>query len=207
MVSGIAIQAVNSLGMVQLELNMKQTSIMAATIGLGIAVGGILAGRLSHGRAHPRVIRWGLWGIFIMLLLLSISIPRRDTTGAELSRSRLDPLATAVGGSNVALVNDSYQHLLGYWGSLPALAMLGIAAALFAIPLQVFVQSRPPEDQKGRMIAVMNQANFLAILLSGVVYGIFDAVVVALGWPRSPIFAMMAGLVLPVLLFYHPRFE
>jgi acyl-[acyl-carrier-protein]-phospholipid O-acyltransferase/long-chain-fatty-acid--[acyl-carrier-protein] ligase len=78
---------------------------------------------------------------------------------------------------------------------------------MFAIPLQVFVQSRPPDDQKGRMIAVMNQANFLAILLSGVVYGLFDSLVVALGWPRSPIFAMMAVLVVPVLLLYHPKFE
>ena len=57
------------------------------------------------------------------------------------------------------------------------------------------------------MIAVMNQANFLAILLSGVVYGVFDALVIQLGWPRSPIFAMMAVLVIPVLIFYHPKFE
>ena len=37
---------------------------------------------------------------------------------------------------------------------------------MYAIPLQVFMQSRPPEGRKGRMIAVMNQANFVAIMLS-----------------------------------------
>jgi MFS family permease len=221
MVSGIALQAVNSLGMVQLQRNMKQTSIMAATIGLGIAAGGVLAGRLCHGRANPRVTRWGLWGIVAMLLLISISLPVDrsteaannaaserssvvDSSIAELDAPR-DDAAPSDGSRDDA--NRRYRHLLGFWGSLPALAVLGIAAALFAIPLQVFVQSRPPDDQKGRMIAVMNQANFLAILLSGVVYGVFDALVIRLGWPRSPIFAMMAMLVVPVLLLYHPKFE
>jgi acyl-[acyl-carrier-protein]-phospholipid O-acyltransferase/long-chain-fatty-acid--[acyl-carrier-protein] ligase len=222
MVSGITIQAVNSLGMVQLQRNMKQTSVMAATIGLGIAVGGVLAGRLSHGRANPRVVRWGLWGIVAMLLLISISLPidgsnepptvvsSESSTAADrpvLGAAEVNAPALSNVNGSVADANRRFRHLLGFWGSLPALAVLGIAAALFAIPLQVFVQSRPPDDQKGRMIAVMNQANFLAILLSGVVYGIFDAVVVSLGWPRSPIFAMMALLVLPVLLLYHPQFE
>ncbi len=221
MVSGIAIQAVNSLGMVQLQRNMKQTSLMAATIGLGIAMGGVLAGRMSHGRASPRVTRWGLWGIVAMLLLLSVSLPVAAPRGGEGSegakasvtaQSRLDTARlTSVEATDISQATEpiktNYRHLLGFWGSLPALAVLGIAAAWFAIPVQVFVQSRPPDDQKGRMIAVMNQANFLAILLSGVVYGAFDAIVVQLGWPRSPIFAMMALLVIPVLILYHPTFE
>ena len=52
------------------------------------------------------------------------------------------------------------------------------------------------------MIAVMNQANFVAILMSGILYSVFDRVVEFLHWPRSPIFAMMAVLLLPVALFY-----
>ena len=93
-------------------------------------------------------------------------------------------------------------HLLGFQGSLAVLTLLGFAAALFAIPVQVFIQSRPPEGQKGRMIAVMNQANFVAILFAGVLYESFDRVVTAMDWPRSSIFAMMAILTLPVALFY-----
>jgi acyl-[acyl-carrier-protein]-phospholipid O-acyltransferase/long-chain-fatty-acid--[acyl-carrier-protein] ligase len=55
------------------------------------------------------------------------------------------------------------------------------------------------------MIAVMNQTNFIAILLSGLLYKWFDSIVVSLAWPRSSIFAMMAFLMLPLLLFYRPR--
>ena len=50
------------------------------------------------------------------------------------------------------------------------LALLGMAAGVFAIPVQVFIQTRPPREQKGRMIAVMNIFNFIAILLGGIVY-------------------------------------
>lgn len=171
LVSGIAIQAVNSLGLVQLVLNKTWTSAMTAVIAVGIAIGAVIAGRMCHGRADTRVVRRGAWGLFLFLLVISISLP---------------------GGT----------HLLGFWGSLPVLIILGVSAGMFAIPVQVFIQTRPPDDQKGRMIAVMNQANFIAIMLSGVAYWGFDRIVFDLGWPRSTIFAMMAVLMLPVAVFY-----
>ena len=174
LVAGVTMQAVNSLGLVQLGLNKLSTSVLVAMIGVGIAVGAVIAGRLSHGRADFRIVRAGSFGLVAFFLLLSISRP---------------------GG----------VHLLGFVGSVPALLLLGASAGFFAIPVQVFIQARPPKGQKGRMIAVMNQANFIAILLSGVVYMLFDRLVVGLGWPRSPIFAMLAALMLPVALFYHPR--
>jgi len=175
LVSGIAIQAVNSLGMVQLRLDQARTSALAAIIGLGIAVGAVIAGRLSHGRADFRIVRVGLWGIVACLL----------------------PLSLAPGGA----------HLLGFQGSLLVLALLGMAAGFFAIPVQVFIQSRPPKEQKGRMIAVMNLVNFIAILCSGILYGLFDWIVEDRGWPRSTIFAMMAAIVLPLAVLYRPTNE
>ena len=180
LVAGIAIQAVNSFGLKQLELEKDLvtgktwTSLLTAVIAIGIAGGAVLAGRLSHGKANFRLVRAGLWGILGCLLLLSVSLPGGD-------------------------------HLLGYRGSLAVLVLLGLSAAMFAIPLQVFIQTRPPDGQKGRMIAVMNQFNFVAILLSGVFYSLFVLIVESCGWPRSPIFAMMGVLVIPALLFYHPE--
>jgi hypothetical protein len=171
LVSGIAIQSINSLGLVQLELGKQWTSLLTAMIGVGIAVGAVTAGRMCRGRADPRVVRLGVWGIVAFLLILSISLP---------------------GG----------QHLLGFWGSLVVLMLVGISAGLFAIPVQVYIQARPPAGQKGRMIAVMNQANFIAITLSGVIYLAMDRWAVSMEWPRSTLFAMIAGLFLPVVLFY-----
>ena len=54
------------------------------------------------------------------------------------------------------------------------------------------------------MIAVMNIFNFIAILLGGIVYALFDRLTVALGSPRSYIFAMTAALMLPLAILYRP---
>jgi acyl-[acyl-carrier-protein]-phospholipid O-acyltransferase/long-chain-fatty-acid--[acyl-carrier-protein] ligase len=85
------------------------------------------------------------------------------------------------------------------------MVLLGMFAAFFAIPVQVFIQARPTEDQKGRVIAVMNLANFTAILLSGAIYGLFDRLVRAFELPHSPIFIMTGLIILPVAVFYRPK--
>lgn len=171
MVGGIAIQAVNRFGVTQLGVGDLRTSLLTATIGVGIAFGSIVVGRLCQGRPDPRFVKLGLWGIVASLLILGISRP-------------------------------DGVHLLQFSGSLPFLVLLGASAAFFAVPVQVFLQSRPPDGLKGRMIAVMNQANFVAIMLSGLVYKFFDSVVVSRGWPRSAVFAMMALMTLPIAIFY-----
>lgn len=178
LISGITLQAVNSLGQAQLQLGDLRTSLMTATIGLGIAVGAVLAGLMCRGKPDFRIVTAGAWGIVICMAILSISLPSAD-------------------GPPV--------HMLGFWGSIPFLIIAGISAGMFAIPVQVFIQTRPPENQKGQMIATMNLTNFIAIFLSGALYKLFDLIVESLHWPRSPIFAFTALLLLPVAIFYRPR--
>jgi len=170
LVGAMAPLAVNSLGKLQLELNDFWTSLMPASIGVGIAVGAVIAGRLSQGKADFRVARLGLWGIAITLLLMSIA-PKGN-------------------------------HFLGYGGSLITLGGLGISAGMFAVPVQVFIQSRPPADQKGRMIAVMNLMNFTAMLIAGLLYQLFNQIVNSANWPRSALFLLMAVLLVPLLILF-----
>lgn len=181
LVSGIAMQAVNSFGMKQLGCGTLSTSIMTASIGVGIAAGSIVAAKLSRSYADGTVVRWGIIGIFVSLVIMSISLP-----------------------SNGA---DVWHHWLGYPGALPVLMLLGVSAGLFAIPLQVFLQARPPENQKGRMLAAMNLSNYIAILLSGTAYGILDLIVTTFQLPRSLLFGFMSLLILPLLLWYRPVFN
>jgi MFS family permease len=180
LVSGVALQSVNSLGMTQLGVGEGPTSLLTAVIGLGIAVGAVLAGRISRGKVDFRLGGWGASAMAAGFFLMAVSLPQ------------------AGGG---------FRHLLGFAGSFPALIFLGGAAGMLAIPVQVFIQTRPPEDQKGRMIAVMNLTNFMAILLSGAIYMAFDRLIEAMHWPRSVLFAFNALLILPVALFYRPEAE
>ena len=92
---------------------------------------------------------------------------------------------------------------------------LGYSAGIFVVPLQVFLQARPPADRKGRMIGTMNLANWIAILLAAGFYGLcsklFTLPAAAPGeGVRSNIswtFAVMAVLILPVAVTFRPPDE
>lgn len=177
LIAGLTIQSVNSLSKVQLGLTDTWTSLLVALISVGIAIGGLIAGSLTRKMSDNFVIQIGMWGTVLFCAVLSITLP-----GAE------------AGPGN--------GHLLGFAGCVPVLMLLGASAAFFAIPIQVFLQDRPPHQLKGRMIAVMNQANFFAIVISGAVYMLLDRVITAADWPRSYLFAAMALLFLPVAILY-----
>lgn len=174
MIAGLTVQSVNSMCKVQLELSDTATSLMVALISIGIAVGGVSAGWLSRSG--------------------------NGDTGPRLIQYGMWGVVIACGIMSITLPGG--QLLIGKWGLPVFLIVLGAAAAFFSIPIQVFLQARPPAELKGRMIAVMNQANFFAIVMSGVLYMILDRLVITMDWPRSTLFAAMALLFLPVAIFY-----
>jgi predicted MFS family arabinose efflux permease len=174
MVGGIVQQTVNALGKTQLQLTDRATSMLAASIGVGIAVGCVLGGYLSRGRVNPKVVLTGAIGLFITLVLMSLP-----------------------GGEQ--------RHLLGYRGSIPVLIVMGVFTGMFIVPVQVALQSRPPREEKGRMIATMNQFSWIGIILGAILYQVSIKVLDITGWPRSSIFVVCAALMVPVLLFYRPQ--
>ena len=173
LVGGIVQPAVNALGKLQFELGDLWTSLMNAGIALGIAVGCLWAGQLSHGRFNGRLVRVGAWGLVACLVLLALP---------GLGRSQL----------------------LGPLGSSPVLVALGFFAGLFVVPIQVYLQSKPPKDEKGRMIAAMNLFNWIAILTSALLYSVFGWCINKMGAPSSIMFGFTALLILPVAYMYRP---
>lgn len=177
LIAGLTIQSVNSLSKLQLGLSDTWTSLLVALISVGIAMGGLIAGALTRKISDNFVIQIGMWGTVAFCALLAITLPGSED-------------------------EPGHGHLLGFAGCVPVLMLLGASAAFFAIPIQVFLQDRPPQELKGRMIAIMNQANFFAIVLSGAVYMLLDRTITAADWPRSYLFAAMALLFLPVAILY-----
>ena len=174
MIAGLTIQAVNSLCKVQLALSDTATSLMVALISIGIAVGAVAAGWLSRSGSGDSSVRVIRWGMWGVVIACGI----------------------------ISITLPGGELMIGIWGLPIFLIVLGAAAAFFSIPIQVFLQSRPPAELKGRMIAVMNQANFFAIVMSGVLYMALDRLIITMDWPRSTLFAAMALLFLPVAIFY-----
>jgi MFS family permease len=196
LLAGMVPSAVNAVGKLELQVGDANTSYMAGLIGVGIAVGCAVGGIVSKGRIDFRLLRIGVIGMCACLLIAGIpgggdAVGVKDAAGAFVDLPGL----------------GEGRQWLGFWGSLPIMLLLGTFTGLFAVPLQVFMQSRPPEDKKGRMIAVMNQANWVGVLLSAGIYYVLSRTVEAADWPRSTMFLFIAALTLPIALFYHPKQE
>jgi acyl-[acyl-carrier-protein]-phospholipid O-acyltransferase/long-chain-fatty-acid--[acyl-carrier-protein] ligase len=134
--------------------------------------------------------------------------------GGYFSRNQVNPRIVMIGGAGLvatmiamSLPGGERQHLLGYWGSIPVLLLMGTFTGMFIVPIQVLLQSRPPRSEKGRMIATMNQFTWIGILLSAVLYKAFIEVLDVTGGPQNLLFAFTAAIMLPVALFYRPRHE
>lgn len=183
--AGMVQPAVNAFGKQQIGLDDFQTSLMLAGVGFGIAVGCVVAGKLCGHKINFGIARIGAWGIVL----------------------------TCAGIAAVPFVTGTPAS--ARWMTSSLLLLMGISAGFFAVPLQVLMQARPPAGQKGRMMGAMNLFNWLGILLSAVGYGVCSnlfveppvtegaAPVSHIGWT----FAVVAGLMLPVALFYRPQDE
>ncbi|MBA3484736.1 MAG: MFS transporter [Pirellulales bacterium] len=195
LLAGLVPPAVNSLGKLVLQVDDDNTSYLSAMIGVGIAVGCVIGGLVSRGRIDFRLLRIGSIGLLVCLAI--VAIPADGDVGKLTDAGKLIRMPG---------FGESTQ-LLGFWGSMPMFLVLGAFTGLFAVPLQVFMQSRPPDDKKGRMIAVMNQANWIGILLAVGIYWALTKLIEWQQWPRSVIFWFIALLMLPIALFYHPKNE
>jgi MFS family permease len=283
--------SVNVLGLNQFGLNYQATSLLLAVTSIGIALGFILAGKLSRDRIRFRLVPIGAWGCVAVLMLMGLpggapyttfrKVPPRNvpkelrhlevraslaaaTRAActalqgnaplggpagsavllmeRLTEERLAPrffepelyqaqrVALHVSGALAwaapagprmvrapefaDVVADAaferlapvryWPHLLGYAGSLAALVAAGFFAGFFALPVQVFLQARPPDQLKGRIIGTMNLMNWIFMILATVFYPLVHSLLQGTGLPAFAAFAVTALVLLPIAVLYHP---
>jgi acyl-[acyl-carrier-protein]-phospholipid O-acyltransferase/long-chain-fatty-acid--[acyl-carrier-protein] ligase len=154
------------------------------------------------------------WRLGVLTASMGVGIAVGCVLGGYLSRGRVNR-TVVIGGALgavitlllMALPGTQQGHLLGYYGSIPVLILVGMFSGMFIVPVQVALQSRPPKEEKGRMIATMNQCSWVGIILGAVLWEICQMVLAQTGWPPSLIFAVTAALMLPVALFYRPKDE
>ena len=227
--------AINALGKEQFHMNDLITGVLAATTGVGIAVGCVVAGILSKDRVRGWIVRTGAWGITLSLLLLALPGPgwslvreeirdlkQRAQSKAEQvvaaeknvdSTAKLsdDPTNQSVQidpkSPQLAMTTERFFRgtLLGPYGSALALISVGLFAGFYSVPLQVYLQSTAPVEQKGRIIGANNLINWIGIASAGGVC--FLGRIVLVDWlmlPYASLFGLAALLMLPVALFYRP---
>lgn len=170
--------SINSVGKQQLLVGNENANTWTSLLAASIAIGIAIGSLLSGFLSGGRInVRVLRYGCCgIVLFMVLLSIPgNRD------------------------------NHLLGYWGCFVVMLLLGAATGLFYVPLQTFLQARPLENIKGRILATTAMANWIAILLCALLYSVFDRIIKTNEWPRSFLFALSALLFLPIVLFYHPN--
>ena len=175
-VGGTVHQLVNEFGVYQWKIGDARTSLLLASIGVGIAVGCISATLLSRHRINFALVNRGAWGMAGCLVALW-------------SIAEVAPLPVP-----------------GTWIAAAAgvLLVLGFCAGIFVVPLQVFLQVCPTPDLKGRMMGTMNLINFCGIVLSAVVFFLLRTLLQAVELPISWTFPALATVVLPVALLFRP---
>ncbi len=123
-----------AVGKVQMGLSEFTTSLMTASVAVGIGLGSLAAGVVSRVRPVFSLVQVGCLGIIVTLLLLMI--PGRAVAPEGFPRQ--------VGSA------------IGFGGMVLVCTALGVFLGLFAVPLQVFLQGRAKPEIKGRVIGAMN---------------------------------------------------
>lgn len=166
--------AINRLGIDQLKIGPLWTGCLAASTGLGIAVGCAVAGKWSQRGHGGTIARVGIWGLATCLALLAVPGPRLGAT------------------------------LLGAEGSAAALVGVGFFAGLFSVPIQIYLLTQAPADQKGRIIAALNLINWTGLALSGVFYALADTLRKQWQQPEAMLFAYAAMVLFGLAIIYRP---
>ncbi|TWT94067.1 Lysophospholipid transporter LplT [Botrimarina colliarenosi] len=148
----------------------------------------------------------------ILAAMLGIGIPIGCLLGGKLSAGRINPRVVAWGAFGIvvslglmSLRGGPKEHLLGFYGSIPVLIVAGISTGVFIVPIQVAVQALPPANEKGRMIALMNQCNWIGIILGALLYQGALEICEHFNQPRNTAFAIGAAVMLPIALWYRPK--
>ena len=166
---------INWLGREQFSMNNSNTSFLLATVSLGIAAGFVCAGKISAGNVNFRLVQIGALGLATCLLLLALPS---------------------------SLHGDQWGHLLGVGGSRIVLIFSGFFAGLFALPVQVYLQAKPPQSVKGRVIGAMNLVTWIAIVLAAIFFFLSDALLRSMNLPKFGIFGITGLMLLPIAFFY-----
>lgn len=165
-----ALQAllINILGMEQFALGEANTAYLLVAELLGVAIGGLVCGRVASGR------RW-----------LSVLVPAGFTlAGAMLLIGLLPMVPESMRAGGVDLPAR-------FAAALALLLLAGAGGGMLLVPLEAFIQARPPADRKGQVIAAANFAAFTGMMISGLTYVIMVATM-----PPTAGFAVMGVMTL-----------
>ena len=187
-VGAVVMLLVNNVCRNQLFYREDTTSCMTACIGLGIAIGCLTCGRLSGKKIRFDLVRIGAVGVCGALCLVALIclVAPEPIAGDPASPEKLQ----------LPFQAELFHAVFNGIG----LMSMGLFAGLFAVPLQVYIQTRPPESMKGRVIAASALITWIGILFASAYYWLLTYLfsIGALNWA----FVVTGALIGVVPIFF-----
>lgn len=152
-----------------LLVEQQHVGPLLAVLTIGIGIGALLAGILSRGKIELGLVPVGGLGIAVAAVFLA-----------------------AAPGGHAGLPSTS-----SYAISCVLLLGLGLAAGLYDIPLQAFVQDRSPPESRGSIMAAYSFLTFAGMLAASGVYALLSG---PLGLSAQGIFLVCGITTLPVVV-------
>ena len=143
--ASLATLNIDLLGSEVLGLSKTETSVLMVALVIGVALGSVLAGWWSGGRVELGLVPLGAMGIVVSSLCVYFA-----------------------GANVVPSIPVSSQQ--GFYWSAVCLAMMGVSAGLFNVPLEAYLQHRSDVRTRGTILAGSNFLSFSFILLTSAIY-------------------------------------
>ena len=164
-----------------LRVPQECVAILVIALSLGLALGALLAGQLSRGRIVLKLVPIGT--LFIVLFSAALFFT---------------PTVLVPEGKEVASCFTK-----GFFFASGGLFLLGISAGLYDVPLLATLQTKSPEEHRGRILAAYNFCSFAAMAIFSVVQGFLASPpgFKERGLSATHIWALCAILTLPILVY------
>ncbi len=107
----------------------------------------------------------------LLMTFLSLGIGAGSMLAGRLSGDKVEIGLVPLGSICMGVFSLALFGARGsYWASVAMLSMLGVAAGVFFVPLNAYLQQRSDSGEKGRIIATNNIYNTLGMLLATAVF-------------------------------------
>jgi len=129
----------------------------------------------------------------LLFTALAIGIGIGSLMAGKISGSHIELGLVPAGSLIMGVFTAVVAMTTNYSTALVALALVGFGGGFMAVPLNAYLQEEPAPDEKGRMIAVNNLMNSVAMMVA---YVLLDLMHDVLHWTPRGIFAALAAAML-----------
>lgn len=159
-----------------LHTAQEYVSVLLISLSLGLALGALLAGKLSRGKIELRLVPIGTILIIAFCTLLFF------TPGVRLTEAQAVAPPTS----------------FGFIFATVGLFLLGLSAGLFDVPLLATLQIKSPPEFRCRILAAYNFCSFAAMAVCSVLQG---QLATKLGFSATQIWLFCGVMSTPVLYY------